>query len=239
MPLKIYSVALASQHGRSPCLATLEDTVLGFLGISHATALPSPLETDLGAAASKLVLETARSHISKAISDLRGRGQDQDQATQEVLRTAVNLAKVELSAFSIRKGQTIECTLDLALVLDSVLYVCHLGDGATFLLRKGLHVVTSALVTSLALCADEAGGGQSNARLLLQVVGGAVLVSLHFARVGCHRNPSVAMFAIDSLKQLSLKFLAKGELRNFQFQRLFLRPFELILANSQVSTRDG
>jgi uncharacterized membrane protein len=51
-----------------------------------------------------------------------------------------------------------------------------------FLLRKGLHVVTSALVTSLALCADEAGGGQSNARLLLQVVGGAVLVSLHFAR---------------------------------------------------------
>ena len=143
MPLKIYSVALASQHGRSPCLATLEDTVLGFLGISHATALPSPLETDLGAAASKLVLETARSHISKAISDLRGRGQDQDQATQEVLRTAVNLAKVELSAFSIRKGQTIECTLDLALVLDSVLYVCHLGDGATFLLRKGLvHKLT-------------------------------------------------------------------------------------------------
>jgi hypothetical protein len=65
------------------------------------------------------------------------------------------------------------------------------------------------------------------------------IMSLHFARVGCHRNPSVAMFAIDSLKQLSLKFLAKGELRNFQFQRLFLRPFELILANSQVSTRDG
>ena len=51
-----------------------------------------------------------------------------------------------------------------------------------FLLRKGLHVVTSALVTSLALCADEEGGGRSNARILLQVVGGAVLVSLHFAR---------------------------------------------------------
>ena len=141
MPLEIYSVALASQHGHSPCLSTLEDTVLGFLGISQATALLSPLQTDLEAAASMMVLQTARSHISKAISDLRGRGQD--QATQEVLRTAVNLAKVELSAFSIRKRQKMECTLDLALVLDGMLYVCHLGDGATFLLRKGLaHKLT-------------------------------------------------------------------------------------------------
>lgn len=31
-----------------------------------------------------------------------------------------------------------------------------------------------------------------------------------FAKVGCHQNKSVAMFAIDSLKQLSLKFLEKA-----------------------------
>ncbi len=30
-----------------------------------------------------------------------------------------------------------------------------------------------------------------------------------FAKVGCHPNHGVAMFAIDSLKQLSLKFLEK------------------------------
>lgn len=143
MPLKIHSVALPSQDRRKPCVSTLEDAGLGFLGISHATVPSSLLETELGSAASKLVLETARSHISKAISDLRSRGPDQDEATQEVLRTAAHLARVELSAFSIRKRQNIECTLDLAVVLDSVLYVCHLGDGATFLLRKGLvHKLT-------------------------------------------------------------------------------------------------
>ena len=35
------------------------------------------------------------------------------------------------------------------------------------------------------------------------------VLSKFFARVGCHRNHSIAMFAIDSLKQLSLKFLEK------------------------------
>ena len=30
-----------------------------------------------------------------------------------------------------------------------------------------------------------------------------------FAKVGCHPNHGIAMFAIDSLKQLSLKFLEK------------------------------
>lgn len=35
------------------------------------------------------------------------------------------------------------------------------------------------------------------------------ILSKFFAKVGCHSNKSVAMFAIDSLKQLSLKFLEK------------------------------
>jgi Sec7-like guanine-nucleotide exchange factor len=35
------------------------------------------------------------------------------------------------------------------------------------------------------------------------------VLSKFFARVGCHPNHGIAMFAIDSLKQLSLKFLEK------------------------------
>lgn len=33
------------------------------------------------------------------------------------------------------------------------------------------------------------------------------------------------MYAVDSLRQLSTKFLEKGELLNFAFQRDFLKPF--------------
>lgn len=52
-----------------------------------------------------------------------------------------------------------------------------------------------------------------------------------FSKVGCHRNSMVSVFAIDSLKQLSSKFLEKPELSEFHFQRIFLRPFLLIHQN--------
>eukprot|EP00984_Skeletonema_dohrnii_P005154 scaffold1815_cov147-Skeletonema_dohrnii-CCMP3373.AAC.6 len=56
-------------------------------------------------------------------------------------------------------------------------------------------------------------------------------VGNHFARVGCHENAMVSMFAIDALRQLSFKFLEKPELTDFNFQRLFLKPFLVIMEN--------
>lgn len=61
----------------------------------------------------------------------------------------------------------------------------------------------------------------------------------HFNRVGCNPNEEVSIFAIDSLRQLSMKFIEKGEFSNFRFQKDFLRPFEQIMKNnSSVSIRD-
>ena len=51
--------------------------------------------------------------------------------------------------------------------------------------------------------------------------------------VGCNDSQNVSIFAVDSLKQLSLKFLEKGELQNFHFQKDFLRPFEFIMKNNK------
>jgi len=39
-----------------------------------------------------------------------------------------------------------------------------------------------------------------------------------FIEVGCHANLSVAMYAVDSLRQLAMKFLERDELSNFSFQ---------------------
>ncbi|XP_072016825.1 brefeldin A-inhibited guanine nucleotide-exchange protein 1-like [Amphiura filiformis] len=58
----------------------------------------------------------------------------------------------------------------------------------------------------------------------------------HFNRVGCNHNEDVAFFAIDSLRQLSMKFLEKGELPNFKFQKDFLRPFEYIMKRNKSPT---
>jgi brefeldin A-inhibited guanine nucleotide-exchange protein len=59
------------------------------------------------------------------------------------------------------------------------------------------------------------------------------LLAQHFAMVGLHSNQNVGMYAIDSLKQLSVKFLQKDELSNFNFQRVFLMPFETIMLKTK------
>ena len=43
----------------------------------------------------------------------------------------------------------------------------------------------------------------------------------------------VAQYAVDSLRQLALKFLEKPELRSFTFQVSFLAPFEHIVKHLQ------
>ena len=50
-----------------------------------------------------------------------------------------------------------------------------------------------------------------------------------FIEAGTHSNMHVSMYAVDSLKQLAVKFLNKDERVNFNFQRLFLSPFNKIL----------
>jgi brefeldin A-inhibited guanine nucleotide-exchange protein len=54
----------------------------------------------------------------------------------------------------------------------------------------------------------------------------------HFIQVGCYPNTNVGFFAIDKLRQLSMKFLELEELPNFKFQKDFIRPFEEIIRNN-------
>ncbi|XP_064626500.1 brefeldin A-inhibited guanine nucleotide-exchange protein 1-like [Lineus longissimus] len=58
----------------------------------------------------------------------------------------------------------------------------------------------------------------------------------HFNKVGCNPNEDVAFFAVDSLRQLSMKFLEKGEFAHFRFQKDFLRPFEHIMKKNRSPT---
>ncbi|CAH1765853.1 9149_t:CDS:2 [Entrophospora sp. SA101] len=51
----------------------------------------------------------------------------------------------------------------------------------------------------------------------------------HFITVGCHPNNIVATFAIDSLRQLSMKFLERDELSHYNTQSEFMKPFEQVI----------
>ena len=56
----------------------------------------------------------------------------------------------------------------------------------------------------------------------------------HFNQVGCNTNTKVVHFALNSLRQLSIRFLDLEELPGFQFQKDFLKPFEHIIAHTSV-----
>ncbi|CEP02255.1 unnamed protein product (mitochondrion) [Plasmodiophora brassicae] len=54
-------------------------------------------------------------------------------------------------------------------------------------------------------------------------------ISSHLTRAGQHPNLKVAIYAIDSLRQLANKFLEKDELSRYEFQVQFLKPFDSIM----------
>ncbi|KAJ0641190.1 putative Sec7 domain, armadillo-like helical, sec7 domain superfamily protein [Helianthus annuus] len=58
------------------------------------------------------------------------------------------------------------------------------------------------------------------------------VLSDFFVSVGLSENLSVAIFVMDSLRQLSMKFLEREELANYNFQNEFLRPFVIVMQKS-------
>ncbi|XVF48806.1 hypothetical protein PTKIN_Ptkin03bG0218000 [Pterospermum kingtungense] len=58
----------------------------------------------------------------------------------------------------------------------------------------------------------------------------------HFISAGSHADEKIAMYAIDSLRQLGMKYLERAELTNFSFQNDILKPFVVLMRNSRSAT---
>ncbi|KAK4764868.1 hypothetical protein SAY86_025958 [Trapa natans] len=58
------------------------------------------------------------------------------------------------------------------------------------------------------------------------------LLSDFFVSVGLSENLSVAIFVMDSLRQLAMKFLEHKELDNYNFQNEFMQPFVMVMRKS-------
>lgn len=59
------------------------------------------------------------------------------------------------------------------------------------------------------------------------------MLASHFIFAGSHVDERVAMYAIDSLRQLGMKYLERAELANFTFQNDILKPFVILMRNSR------
>lgn len=60
-----------------------------------------------------------------------------------------------------------------------------------------------------------------------------VILQKHFIKCGCHDMTSVSMYALDSLRQLSMRYLEKDELANYNFQKEFMKPFEVVISTTK------
>ena len=146
------------QHGATaearPAAAAVHDDALGFCGCAHADVRESLLDAELASAASRLALEVVLAHVRKH-AGLAETEPDREKVL-DVLRTALNIASREVNALSARRGTTVLVTVDVVWAVAGEAYVAHVGDGRTYLLRKGLshkltqdHVVGDALHESL------------------------------------------------------------------------------------------
>lgn len=65
------------------------------------------------------------------------------------------------------------------------------------------------------------------------------IVAEHLTNTALHDNPAIAMYAVDSFRQLSIQYLQRDELEVFEFQKRFLKPLETVMAQShQSSTKE-
>mmetsp|Transcript_3373 Transcript_3373/g.6295 ORF Transcript_3373/g.6295 Transcript_3373/m.6295 type:complete len:2294 (-) Transcript_3373:61-6942(-) len=78
---------------------------------------------------------------------------------------------------------------------------------------------------------------ESRPRLIFADIWGTI--SMHLTSTALHEEAAVAMYAVDSLRQLSLQFLNREELGVFEFQRRFLKSLETIMGRStHVSVKE-
>ncbi|KAL6516751.1 Brefeldin A-inhibited guanine nucleotide-exchange protein 5 [Orobanche hederae] len=59
------------------------------------------------------------------------------------------------------------------------------------------------------------------------------ILTQHLIFAGSHADEKIAVYAIDSMRQLSLKYLEHPELANFSFQNDILKPFTILMQSSR------
>ncbi|ORX80331.1 hypothetical protein BCR32DRAFT_293898 [Anaeromyces robustus] len=59
------------------------------------------------------------------------------------------------------------------------------------------------------------------------------IIQQHFIMVGCHSDKNVSSFAIDSLRQLTMKYFERSELTHYQTQNEFLKCFDSIMRKTE------
>ena len=115
--------------------------------------------------------------------------------------------------------------LDSKAIVDFVTALCKVSN-------EELKLTQSPRVFSLTKIVEISHFNMGRIRLVWSRIW--MILSDFFIQVGCQSNLQLSMYAVDSLRQLSMKFLERDELANYTFQNDFLKPFVVVMRQSKA-----
>ena len=215
-----------SEFQRLHMIGTGAKTSSVFFPASSEAPSPMPQASAKGAAPSKAVASSTRHAHSVIIQPTRPRQSTAGGGSREHAVAAVDLAAVDELNSATMLDKVDVVAIDRIFSQTEVLSpeaIVHFVRNLCAVSREELASPTDPQVYALQKLVEIAYYNMSRVRFvwarIWEVIGD------FFTEVGQHANLNIANYAVDSLRQLSKKFLERGELQNFVFQREFLKPF--------------
>lgn len=144
--------------------------------------------------------------------------------TEQMHNLVSNLNILEqIGSFEINHVFTHSQRLNSEAIVDFVKALCKVS-------MEELRSPTDPRVFSLTKIVEIAHYNMNRIRLVWSPIWH--VLSSFFVTVGCSENLSVAIFVMDSLRQLAMKFLEREELANYNFQNEFMKPFVIVMQKS-------
>ncbi|KAI5079490.1 hypothetical protein GOP47_0004969 [Adiantum capillus-veneris] len=146
--------------------------------------------------------------------------------TEQMNNLVTNLNMLEqIGSFEMNRIFTRSQNLNSEAIVDFVKALCKVS-------MEELRSPTDPRVFSLTKIVEIAHYNMNRIRLVWSSIWH--VLSEFFISVGCSENLSIAIFAMDSLRQLAMKFLEREELANYNFQNEFMKPFVIVMRKSSA-----
>ncbi|CAM8899503.1 unnamed protein product [Rhodiola kirilowii] len=171
-------------------------------------------------------IQYAASAVRRGSYDSTGKGGNASVTSEQMKNLVSNLNMLEqVSSSEMSRIFTRSQKLNSEAIIDFVKALCKVS-------MDELRSPTDPRVFSLTKIVEIAHYNMNRIRLVWSSIWH--VLSDFFVTIGCSENLSIAIFAMDSLRQLSMKFLEREELVNYNFQNEFMKPFVVVMRKSNA-----
>ncbi|KAE8672130.1 Brefeldin A-inhibited guanine nucleotide-exchange protein 2 [Hibiscus syriacus] len=172
-------------------------------------------------------IQHAASAVMRGSYDSAGIGGTIGTVTSEQMSNLVSNLNMLEQVGSAEMNRIFTCSQNLnsEAIIDFVRALCKVS-------MEELRSTSDPRVFSLTKIVEIAHYNMNRIRLVWSNIW--LVLSDFFVTIGSSENLSIAIFAMDSLRQLSIKFLEREELANYNFQNEFMKPFVIAMQKTSA-----